>query len=569
MKESEAGPGASITWADVAHMDFCVEWAAPTAETGRVIYIPQNSLYLISERPDEITAKIRPAVFRSDPSFEVRYQEVMHDVEESNQSIRKCVTHWYSLANEIETLAGEIRGLGDHNAVAKHRDDLKKKIKDFQKTSSLSDKEVEKYQEILASIDKGERRLKEIAAEQRDLEPYVKHQSQGNAYNATSKVEVSVSVKPDPADVPAELRREFENLIEHAREPLLANVKSTLVTYRSGLDKEEEDISESIRNLHDDNKELIEKNVANAQIAELVNDLKSQEGTLFEIAKKSALSKKKSNEQLKLRDAIASHMENRDLLLQALVQDFNSADCALDQMSFTIEADFDTEDLLCISEGFNKNEKSPYIVDKTSVDLTKVLSDPGKFIEHMGSGKQKLNRGVGASAQTSLVLTATKQLRFVASLEGDRIGGFHRSSMTPGKQALFALTLILAETDEPWPLLIDQPEDDLDSRSVCDVIVQDLVRRKRERQIIMVSHDANLVIGADSEEIIVANRQGDDRPNRGGRMFEYLTGSLEHSKPKDPKIEIVLESAGIREHACEVLDGGAEAFQKRKDKYRI
>ncbi len=160
-------------------------------------------------------------------------------------------------------------------------------------------------------------------------------------------------------------------------------------------------------------------------------------------------------------------------------------------------------------------------------------------------------------------------MRFVAFLEGDRIGGFRKSSMTPGKQALFALTLILAESDEPWPLLIDQPEDDLDSRSICEVIVKDLMRRKRERQIIMVSHDANLVVGADSEEIIVANRHGDDRPNKDDKMFAYLTGSLEHSKPKDSKVKLVLDSSGIREHACEILDGGAEAFQKRKDKYRI
>jgi len=208
-------------------------------------------------------------------------------------------------------------------------------------------------------------------------------------------------------------------------------------------------------------------------------------------------------------------------------------------------------------------------VDQKCVNLGKALTESGKFVEYMGAGKQKLNQGEDVVALTKAVLTATKVVRFVASLEGDRIGGFGKSSMTPGKQALFALTLLLAGSDEPWPLLIDQPEDDLDSRSVCEVIVKDLLRRKRERQIIMVSHDANLVIGADSEEIIVANRHGDDRPNKDDKTFAYLTGSLEHSKPKDPKAKLVLDSAGIREHACEILDGGAAAFQKRKDKYRI
>ena len=94
------------------------------------------------------------------------------------------------------------------------------------------------------------------------------------------------------------------------------------------------------------------------------------------------------------------------------------------------------------------------------------------------------------------------------------------------------------------------------------------MKRKRDRQIIMVSHDANLVVGADSEQIVVANRHGDDRPNRDGRTFSYLTGSLEWtSAPVDA--EFVLEASGTREHACEILDGGEEAFRKRRLKYKI
>jgi predicted ATPase len=140
--------------------------------------------------------------------------------------------------------------------------------------------------------------------------------------------------------------------------------------------------------------------------------------------------------------------------------------------------------------------------------------------------------------------------------------------MTPGKQALFALTLILGETDERWALLIDQPEDDLDSRSIYWDIVRYLVEQKKQRQIILVTHNANLVVGADAEEVLVANRHGDDRKNKDGRTFDYLTGSLEHSEPKK-SATYDLERMGIREHAVEILDGGEEAFQKRRDKYKI
>ena len=48
-----------------------------------------------------------------------------------------------------------------------------------------------------------------------------------------------------------------------------------------------------------------------------------------------------------------------------------------------------------------------------------------------------------------------------------------------------------------------------------------------------------------------------------------MTGALEHSKPHDPIEKDTLASQGVREHACEILDGGREAFQKRKEKYRI
>jgi hypothetical protein len=176
--------------------------------------------------------------------------------------------------------------------------------------------------------------------------------------------------------------------------------------------------------------------------------------------------------------------------------------------------------------------------------------------------------GSSVAGLAGKALSVTPDVRFIATLDGDRIGGFQRSSMTPGKQALFALSLLLNESEEAWPLLIDQPEDDLDSRSIFDTIVPYLVQRKRDRQILMVSHDANLVVGADSEQVVVANRHANDRQNRGGDAFAYLTGALEHSAQANDS-EYILESCGVREHACRILDGGETAFQKRRDKYKI
>lgn len=569
MNASTVGPGASITWEDVSDIQYSVEWQSPVAKEGQVIYVPQNSLYAISERPDEITAKIKPVVFRNDADFEVRYKKIMEDVNVLNESISDSVAIWYALETQIKELEQEIRNLGDRDAVIEQRDELEKKIKALQESSALKADEVEAFQRVIQDIGKSETRVKEIVEEQKILGQYTTSRVNGGDYEATNDVSITIGMTPTLRSMPNALREQLENLINSAKQTLLEKVKLSIVNYRSGLDTEQVEVTNAIEKRKNDNKDLIEKSEANHQVAVLVKRYEDQKKTVDAIDERMAHKDQMSANQAELYNSIAKEIKDRDLQLKKFVEKFNATDHGIEGMKFSLEEGYDPEMIKRISEGFNKQGTSPYIDVDRLVDVCNVFSDPGKFVRYMGRGQQKLKNGFNLEKQTKDVLTATKELRFVASLEGDRIGGFKLSSMTPGKQALFALKLILAEVDEPWPLLIDQPEDDLDSRSVVDVLVKDLMQRKRERQIIMVSHDANLVIGADSEEIIVANRHGDDRPNKGDRMFDYLSGSLEHSKPKNSKTMIVLDSAGIREHACELLDGGAEAFRKRKDKYRI
>ena len=67
------------------------------------------------------------------------------------------------------------------------------------------------------------------------------------------------------------------------------------------------------------------------------------------------------------------------------------------------------------------------------------------------------------------------------------------NNMSPGKKALVLLELIVNMDSSNCPLLIDQPEDDLDNRSVYNELVQYLRKKKHERQIIVVTHNANVL----------------------------------------------------------------------------
>ena len=221
-----------------------------------------------------------------------------------------------------------------------------------------------------------------------------------------------------------------------------------------------------------------------------------------------------------------------------------------------------------ITKKINTKAKTEF-VDKGQLKLNHIRRKTGEFLSAVYSEQQKVIAGNDKRKVASDTLSLTEEILFTAEMEGDKIGGFSEPTMTAGKRALFALKLILAESEDTWPLLIDQPEDDLDSRSIYDDVVPFLKQKKKERQIIMVSHNANLVIGADSEQVIVANRHGTDRENANAKQFNYLTGSLDFSKKRDKGCKDTLLSQGIREHSCEILDGGKIAFELRKNKYNI
>ncbi len=141
--------------------------------------------------------------------------------------------------------------------------------------------------------------------------------------------------------------------------------------------------------------------------------------------------------------------------------------------------------------------------------------------------------------------------------------------MSDGKKAFVILKLLLDFSDKKCPILIDQPEDSLDNRAIYNELVTYIKQKKTQRQIILVTHNANVVVNADAEEVIVANQHGKDSKNKDNIKFQYISGSLENTKPSNNEKNIVLNSQGIKEHVCEVLEGGVEAFKKREDKYGI
>jgi hypothetical protein len=105
--------------------------------------------------------------------------------------------------------------------------------------------------------------------------------------------------------------------------------------------------------------------------------------------------------------------------------------------------------------------------------------------------------------------------------------------------------------------LIDQPDENLDNESIYKLLTAYFKTAKTRRQIILITHNPNLVVNADSEQVIVAHC--DRRPD-GLPHITYQSGSLENNIPPD---------AGIKQQVCRILEGGVDAFRRRERRYAL
>jgi hypothetical protein len=129
--------------------------------------------------------------------------------------------------------------------------------------------------------------------------------------------------------------------------------------------------------------------------------------------------------------------------------------------------------------------------------------------------------------------------------------------LSPGEKGIVLLLLYLeAEEDDHRPLIIDQPDDNLDNLSIFPSLVRYFRERKRTRQIIIITHNPNLVVTTDSEQIIIGGFDGARAPR-----IQYRSGALENTEPAPNK--------GIREEVCHILEGGVDAFRIRENRYDL
>lgn len=122
--------------------------------------------------------------------------------------------------------------------------------------------------------------------------------------------------------------------------------------------------------------------------------------------------------------------------------------------------------------------------------------------------------------------------------KGDRFAPLEQGS--PGQKAAAILAFLLSYGEEP--MILDQPEDDLDNHLISELVVQQLRKNKARRQFIVVTHNPNIVVNADAELVLALDFQG-------GQTRIVQSGGL--------------QELSVRDEVCRVMEGGREALERR------
>lgn len=120
--------------------------------------------------------------------------------------------------------------------------------------------------------------------------------------------------------------------------------------------------------------------------------------------------------------------------------------------------------------------------------------------------------------------------------------------LSPGQRGALLLIFYLLVDKGRNPIILDQPEENLDNETVVSLLVPVLTEAKKRRQIIMVTHNPNLAVVCDAEQVIYSSFL-----RKNGSTISYVSGSI--------------ENPSLNAHVVQVLEGTKPAFDNRRMKY--
>lgn len=525
------------------------------ADNKEIEYFTQNEIANIISRRD--SDKLFLEILTSLPNMREAYEKFKADEAAKFASIQAKVSLFFEKRRQYNEKNAYVKTLGDKEGIKREIEKFAKERDTIQR--NLTDKKelLERFQ--IAAKELADLRTKEVVMRQ-DLEIL-------NLLSSSNLLSINPSVSwlGLTEDISQKVSEEIQKVLAQSNSHLQDFVKDLISKEDNAFKALAREINEK-QNASDyqEGKKIFAENKNLSHVMEQISNLSKQ---ILLINKESQILEELSKEC----KTIASDLLNEHLSYLDMMNSIASV-LRIQHDNITLSAGYelkkDLEEKLneCIS--LRSASMNALIVNvifqyqkKTKDSIKECLKD---LLNKALRGEITFKNGYDVQSFISMILSGNWfSLQYSVDYEGDNL-----SDMSPGKRSFVVLKLLLDFSDKKCPILIDQPEDNLDNRAIYNELVKYVREKKKERQIILVTHNPNIVVGADSEEVIVANQNGKNAPNDRGIKFQYVHGSLENTSARiTDDNEPILYRCGIREHVCDILEGGENAFRDRENKY--
>lgn len=525
----------------------------------KIVYIPQTYLNRLSDEEQETTEidTIIQEIVLQDEKCREAYRIMAEKIAEKKQEVAKSIVDFSRVISERKELFEQCKAIGDKKSIVSEIQELNTQLEQLSKEYNVTEEEIKKYQQSMENIQSERGKLVAISKE----------------IAAIKELTAIVEVKPSAMKKLIICSDSMSKAIEKVKR--IADEAWT--TEREEILKEANDYQvrteSSIRELEEIVAALQPKMEGNERIGKLSDALVNEREKLSQLAEnQTRLKTVQEQYEWYLRVLSQVFSEFSTIYLGYIDSVNNGFIPSADDLEFSVKKVFRIEQFSRKIKEILDNRSLPRF---TTFDLRDIAEDdlePTKiaaFIESLLSNSiesLQLKSSYGIESALREILTDWYNVDYIVKMDNDNI-----QDMSPGKKALVLLRLLISLAESSCPILIDQPEDDLDNRSIFDELIRFVKEKKIDRQIITVTHNANIVLGGDAELVIVANQDGKNAPNKQFR-FEYRGGAIEDISPVLAEGVLdtgILNGKGIQEHICEILEGGEQAFALRQHKYNF
>lgn len=534
--------------------NFSVNWLDGQKDSGTkespksIFYIPQNYLsslaYDDGDRTSDQRDEFLTTLLKKNSRFDNAIKSFEGFVSKNKIKIEELIEKLSTSCSSLKENEDLLKKQGSESEITEEIKNKNSEITKYKDTSSfiITDDEINNYSQSQKIINDNKKEV-EILAQDREILSLLKENG-ANIFISDQQFNLLSSVRQDllKTELNKKSKENLSILIIEEIEKIESRIKELdLIT------KEKEKIVESLDVKIKDNKAL-------EDLTKELSTLQATQDKIKELSNNIAKSKEEISIAIDgLVDSYGDFERQQELIYKTIKFDDDFSFLKIEiitqynvsQLKSFVERNINTRDT-----------KSPLKNDPDIAVLTgnspEKLSGPvvRKIIEGLISGQ--IVPKVEAVDKYNVISQLLRNRFEIDFLNSVKTGETCFRDMTGGQKAIALLELIFKFDDENYPILIDQPEDDLDVGGVATDLVNFIKSRKIDRQIIIVTHNASLVVCSDTENIIVSDIK---RIGPSKYDFSYKTGSIENLE--------------IRDEIIKVLEGGNDALRKRMLKLNI